>query len=317
MASTVFPAPSSAAASTAFATTCEVATTIYENESNFSTGVYTVSVSPAASGEARLTFASDTAIITTITTASSVATFTLSTAATKVFINTSNGASANLVVTVTRAADSLTPDDIGNGTLDTINTTGTYNQTGVLGVLVLGGGAAGAACATNNSATTGGAGGRAGFISGGMVITNSATTVTVGAAGIADRGANTAPTNSSFGNLITTNAVDNAFPNGNGGAGGNYGSATGGNASAAFQSFNGNSTTGGGGGANVGNNAARPAGGGSGIGTGGQAAASNASQGGAGTGKASGGAGGKGGYNQSGQTGGDGTAGVVYVLRGF
>jgi len=317
MASTVFPAPSSATASTAFATTCAVATTIYENESNFSTGVYTVSVSPAASGEARLTFASDTAIITTITTASSVATFTLSTAATKVFINTSNGASANLVVTVTRAADSLTPDDIGNGTLDTINTTGTYNQTGVLGVLVLGGGAAGRACATNSQNTKGADGGRAGFISGGMVITNSATTVTVGAGGIADRGNNTAPTNSSFGNLITTNAVDNAFPNGNGGGGGYDANAEAGNTSAVFQSFNGNSTTGGGAGANRGNNGTTRAGGGSGIGTGGSSQSSNATQGGAGTGKASGGAGGKGGYNQSGQTGGDGAPGVVYVMRGF
>jgi len=133
-------AASSSASSTAFSSPLAVKLTTYEHIQDFSAGVYTVTLSP---GECTFSFTSATALITSGTTTSGTATIQLASAATKVYLTGNNSVTANTIVTITRTADLLSPDDIGNGTLDTITTTGTYNQTGTLAVLVFSGGQAG------------------------------------------------------------------------------------------------------------------------------------------------------------------------------
>jgi hypothetical protein len=317
MAISVFPAPVAPSSSNAFAATIPALATTYEHIANFPAGIYTISVSPTSTN-AKVTFVSNSAMLTSVSTTAGTVAAQLNTPATRVYITTRTGGSAGAVVTVAKTADALTPDDIGNGTLDTINTTGNYNQTGVLGVLVLGGGEGGRYGSFTGGA--GGAGGRAGFINGDVVVTNTSTLVTIGAGGIGQTSTTInsfTPTNSSFGNLVTATSANNTdFPNGNGGAG-SVSSNLPGNASGVFVSWNGNSTTGGGGGGNGPGHAEAAAGGGSGIGTGGQGG--GLSNVGNGSGKASGGGGGKG-ANTGGapaRVGGNGADGVVYILRGF
>jgi hypothetical protein len=322
MAISVFPVPSAASGSSAttFAATLAALGTVYDHTQSFSTGVYTVTVTPSTTN-ARLTFVTGDTIITTQETTSGTVSFNLSTEADGVFIVGQTTGTAGAVVQIEKTADPLTSDNIGNGTLDTINSTSTYNQTGLLAVLVVGGGAGGSKVTPNYvCCQPGGAGGRAGFINGGMVVTNGPTSVTVGAKGVAEKVgvAGSEPGNSSFGNLITATSANILFANGNGGAG-QYGTGSAGNSSGAFGTWNGSSTTGGGGGGNGQNNSTPSAGGGSGIGTGGAGAAgTNAT---AGTGKGSGGGGGKHfqnyNSNDTRQYGADGADGVVYVMRGF
>lgn len=325
MAISVFPAPTSASGGSsvsAFAATIPTVQTTYEHVNNFETGVYTISVAPSSTN-AKITFHSNNAFITSVSTTSGTVSLQLSTAATKAYITTRAGGSTNAIVTISKTANVLSPDDIGSGTLDTITTTGNYNQTGLLGVLVIGGGAGGSMAFSNGN--EGGAGGRAGFINGDVVFTNSPTLVTIGAGG-AGQTWNTdgrTPGNSSFGNLVTANSANNQeFANGNGNAGTQQDSLPG-NSSAVFPSFNGNATTGGGGAGNSQNHGVFPLGGGSGIGTGGTGG-SNAVGGKDATGRGAGGGGGRGVYRSSTNganlniiNGGNGSAGVVYVLRGF
>jgi hypothetical protein len=319
MAISVFPAPvAGGSSSSAFAMTLSSLGTCFEADVALDTGIYTASVSPTTTN-AQIVIASDSSIISTQTTTSGTVAFNLATPATKVFITGAVTGTVGAVVTITKTADSLSPDDIGNGTLDTINTSGQYNQTGLLGVLVYGGGAGGYLGNIGNYNATGGGGGRAGFINGGMVFTNGPTAVSVGAAGIAANinVAAQAPGNSSFGNLVVANSASNIFTNGNGAPGQRYGSANG-NASGVFSSWNGNATTGGGGGGNNNSSGSGNLGAGSGIGTGGNTGGGGGN---AATGKASGGGGGMAsvwGQNTAPKLeGGDGAPGVVYVMRGF
>lgn len=328
MSISVFPAPTAAASSNAFAAELAAKNTTYEHINNFEPGVYTVTCAPTSSNVS-VSFVNATSVLSNVSTTSGTVSITLTSTATKVYLTLFNSASTlPTIVTITKTASILTPDDIGNGTLDTINATGTYNQTGTLAVLAIGGGMHGTL--GNASNYRGEDGGRAGFINGGVVVTNTATTVTVGAKGVARNSANgsdVAATNSSFGNLITTNAASNAWVNGNGGAGGyaNNVQPTVGNASQAFFSWNGNSTTGGGGGgSSIQITNTFRAGGGSGIGTGGTGggntggnAATTAGTDATGKGAGGGGGGGTRDANATGRLAGDGSDGVIYVLRGF
>ena len=337
MAISVFPAPAASGGGgvSAFAAAIPALSTTYEHIQNFEAGVYSVAVAPTSTNAA-LSFVNATGLLNNITTTSGIVSFTMASPATRVFITLGAGGTPGAIVTINKTANPLSPDDVGNGTVDTINATGTYNQTGLLGVLLIGGGAAG------ERGSQGGAlneyaskpGGRAGFINAGFVVANAPTTVTVGAKGVAANTNNestVAPTNSSFGNLLTANAASNIFTNGNGGNSPDSGGASSnaGSASGAFLSWNGNSTTGGGGagGPRTGNNPG--VGGGSGIGTGGtgargtgnytnfraNVAATDA------TGKGAGGGGGcyvtNSGTNDVGRFGSDGSDGVVYIVRGF
>lgn len=337
MAFSQFPAPAAAGGGgvSAFAVGIPALNTTFEHIQNFEAGVYSISIAPTSTNAA-LTFINATSLLNNVTTTSGIVSFTMASPATRVYITLAAGGTAGAIVTINKTANPLSPDDIGNGTVDTINATSTYNQTGLLGVLLIGGGAAG------ERGPTGGQndyvsrpGGRAGFINAGFVQTTSPTTITVGAKGIAATSNNTnivAPTNSSFGNLLTATANNNVFTNGNGGGGGqsNNVPAAGGNASTIFLSWgNANSTTGGGGGGGHRSGSAPGAGAGSGIGTGGTGArgfggyqsfvANQAAT--SATGKGAGGGGGC--YvrnaqpNDVGRFGGDGSDGVVFIVRGF
>jgi hypothetical protein len=324
MAISVFPAPAASGGSSvaAFAATIPALQTTYEHINNFEPGVYTISVAPSSTN-AKITFHSDSAFLSSVSTTSGTVSLQLSTAATKAYITTRAGGSTNAIVTISKTANVLTPDDIGNGTLDTITTTGNYNHTGRLAVLVIGGGAGGDR--SSNQSRVGGGGGRAGFINGDVVFTNEPTLVTIGAGGAGQTFSTDGrtPGNSSFGNLVTANNANNQeFANGNGNAGTQQDSLPG-NSSATFQSFNGNATTGGGGAGNSDTHGVFPIGGGSGIGTGGTGGGNGGTR--DATGRGAGGGGGRGIYrpdlnasaNNTQINGGNGTPGVVYVLRGF
>ena len=327
MASSVFPAPSAAATEPAYVTAIPVALRTYQHTVALTAGIYDIDITPTSTN-AQLVFVDSTSVLVNATTSSGVVRVTLSTPSTKFFVTTLAGATANASLKITKVAAPLTPGDVGNGTMDTVNTTGTYNQTGLLTVLALGGGAAGAKGINQYNS---GPGGAPGAIVYGVVQNNAAVTITVGAKGTAATSNNTnitTPTNSSFGNLLTT--TNSSFTAGAGGTtAGMYSAGIAGNVTSTFISFNGNSTTGGGGsGANGGS--AAGGGAGSGIGTGGtggsggvnSVANSNpTTKGGAATGKAAGGGGGAASGNNFpnavGRFGGDGSDGVVYVLRGF
>jgi hypothetical protein len=328
------PAPSTGGGGdTAFAVAIPVIGTTYQHVNNFAAGIYTISVNPTSSN-AFIALVSETTVLVNARTTSGTVGVTLSSAATKAYITLGTGATAGAIVTIAKTAGALTSTDIGNGTLDTINTTGTYNQTGLLSVLVVGGGVAGLR-GNIGFAGSGQTGGRAGFINQGFVYTNTSTTVTIGAKGVAQVTNNDAITdanNSSFGNLVTATSASNIFANGNGGIGsaGYNNPPNAGNISSVFGSFNGASTTGGGGGGTGSYSQAFGVGSGSGIGTGGSGGGGGGGENNrrnpttvanAGTGKGSGGGGGAftGGENPNavGKYGGDGSNGVVYVLRGF
>lgn len=323
-----FPAPDTAAGASAFAATLPVAETTYLNTQAFETGVYTVSVTPSTT-QVSFSFVDASSTLVTGQTTSGTASFQLATPATGVYLTTITASVTDTVVSIEKTADALAPDDIGNGTLDTITATGTYNTTGLLAVLVIGGGAAGGrgiAGAFNQGA--GNAGGRAGFINAGFVYSNTAQTVTVGAKGVAattNTDSSTSPTNSSFGNLVTATQSSPIWTNAN----------TANTTTRKFASWNGNSTTGAGGNGSFytgAGNGDLKNGGGSGIGTGGNGGG-NADFGGtetnanpttaanAGTGYGAGGGGGSNAGNNApnavGKFGKSGSDGVVYVLRGW
>lgn len=326
MAISVFPTPSAAATEPAYVTALPTALRTYQHTVTLSAGIYDVDITPTSTN-AQLVFLDSTSVLVNATTSSGVVRVTLSTPATRLFVTTLAGATSNASLKITKVAAPLTPGDVGNGTMDTINTTGTYNQTGLLTVLAFGGGSAGAKGINQYNS---GPGGAPGAIAYGVVQNNAAVTVTVGAKGVAATSNNTnivAPTNSSFGNLLTSATPNNSFTAGAGGTtAGQYNSGNAGNVTSTFPSFNGNSTTGGGGSGGNGNGGGGT-GAGSGIGTGGNGAPGGGPsyiptvKGNAATGKAAGGGGGAtAGVNNSnaaGRFGGDGSDGVVYILRGF
>jgi hypothetical protein len=331
MAFSQFPPAAAGDGVAAFAASIASKNVISVHTNDFEPGVYTVTCNPTSS-EARIQMLDATTILNTMETTSGAVGFTLATPATKAIITIKNTATVfPTIVTIEKTANPLTSVDAGSGTLDTINATGTYNQTGLLSVLVIGGGEFGG----SSNSTTSGAGGRPGYINFDTVYTNTATTVTVGAKGVArntNNGSDTAATNSSFGNLVVANSTPSFISGGAGGAAQGSDQIGNGNATQTFPSWNTTSTTGGGGAGAGGNSSPGGAGNGagSGIGTGGNGGPTNgggqtnmtgSAPGGNATGKGAGGGGGcaKGNSQSAGanQLGGDGSDGVVYVLRGF
>lgn len=299
MASTIFPIASTSTGPNSWAFTCTAALTKYKPTQTFATGVYTMTTSPSSS-QATVTFYNGTSIIYETTTVSGTVTFNLGTAATGVYLSTDTGSS--VVVSISLTANSLSGTSL-SGTLDTVTSTSTYNQTGQLYVVAYGGGGSGG-CGSNTDGN-GGSGGGGGNLTGKILYTNTATSVTIGTGGTATNGqANgLAGGTTNFGNLVSatggyagvtrTNSLNEpaitanhpsvqSGTNGGGGSGnGNYGT--------------GNGT-------------------GSGVGTGGNGGNGNGA-GNAGTGYGAGGGGG--GKGNPGGNSGAGSPGVVYVLRGF
>ena len=300
MALQIYPEASSSTGPNSWAYTCATALVKYKPTQTFASGVYTMTTSPNTS-QATATFYDGSSIIYETTTTSGTVTFNLGSAATGVFLSTDNG--SNVVVSLGLTSNSLTGTSL-SGTLDTITSTRTYNQTGRLYVAAYGGGGSGGTGYNNDG--NGGGGGGGGALSGKIVYTNTATAVTIGAAGnaVSPQTAGNGGGTTNFGNLIS------ASGGGGGGLRANYrdGSAIAANHPSVQTGTNGNG--GGAEGAGGGNGA----GAGSGVGTGGNGGNGNTA-GNAATGYAAGGGGG--GRGNPGGGGGAGSPGVIYVLRGF
>lgn len=276
-------------------------------------GVYEVSVSPTSS-IGIIQFFNGSTYIGQTTTVSGIINFNLATPANRIMVQSNN---VNDVVTIALAANLVVSNTI-SGTLDTISTSGTYNQTGLLWVLALGGGGGGGGGKNGYQANS--AGGASGTMSMFYGDVNSSTSVTIGTGG------NGSPPNTGGLAGTTTSFGTYAVAKGGDGGGGptfGGGAATGTNSGTVIVASVGaggtqnhpyrvvkDGTTGGGG---------QPfpsavSGGGSGIGTGGGNSGNNGTNA-TGFAAGGGGAGTSNGHNPG--TGGNGTGGVVYVLRGF
>jgi hypothetical protein len=310
MASSVFPVAVASTGPNSYSSTVATANLQYKAVQSLSAGIYTITTTSTGS-QATITFYGSTgASFATATTSSGTLTYNLASPASGYYIQIDTG--SNIIVSLALTGNSVTGTQL-SGTLDTITTSGTYNQTGLLYVLACAGGAGGA------GGGAGGAGGAGGSIASGFVVANGPTTVTIGAAGNGGT-ANTVGNSggqTSFGNLVVA-----PFAGGpGGGAGGNNTrNANGGLGTVVSGSItNGTNAGGTGGGANnTGSNIPGRVGGFGTGGTGGdgaQGAPGNAQAGGAASGYGAGGGGA--GLGNTAQAGGAGTAGVIYVLRGI
>jgi hypothetical protein len=318
MAINVFPAPSTSSV-TAQAVSITTANVPKQIVQTFAAGVYQISVSPSSS-TAIVQFTSGSTWIGQTTTSSGTINYNLATAADTIYVQSNN---AGDVVTVNLTASVPVTPAI-SGTLDTITTSGTYNQTGKLWVLAIGGGGGGGGSRTNYG--NGGSGGCSGAMAMYYGNVSGSTTVTIGAGGTAG------PINTGAGAGGTTSFGTYAVAiGGNGGSdpSGQVGATATGTSSGTVvipsadgyeqpNPFRGikNGTTGAGGQGRGGGGNGNPTNGyGSGIGSGGNSVVSTA--GGNATGYGAGGGGGSGNGGNISTPGGAGAPGVVYVLRGF
>jgi hypothetical protein len=323
----IFPEPSTSSIN-ADSYTVPTASKQYKVVKNFDAAVYTVTTSPNTS-EATVQFDTGSSFEQTVTVSGTV-TYNLASSASSAILTTNTG--SNVVVTITKVAAALSGAE-ASGTLDTITSTGTYNQTGKLYVLAVGGGGGGGADWAPHAS---GGGGGAGAIAHGVFYVNTSTSVTIGSAGnggttpYGDGGGNSGGT-TNFGNLLSAaggnSPISHTGPQGNtpgvgqtgASFGGGGGTAPSGNAVANPRLTIGPGTNGGGGGGGlVSNSRNASVGAGSGIGTGGTG--SNWSEGNGGNANGYGAGGGGAGGGNAGATqrnGGNGSQGVVYVLRGF
>jgi hypothetical protein len=303
MAIEVYPIPSTSGGIQSYAVTVPEINKQYKSIQPLDPGVYLISISPTAA-IATIIFFNDTSTLLTSTTSSGSINANLASAATHFIVSINSNAGAT--VTIAYQSSAIPGTEI-SGTLDTITSTGTYNQTGKLAVLAFGGGGGGGAGA-GNQACPGAAGSTPGFA---IVYTNSATSVTIGAQGnggntnsngnLSNAGNSGGTTN--FGNLVSSSGTSGTGPAGlDAGPGLNWTQA-GRLITNPYQSIK--SGTNGGGAWGYRDVAA--AGAGSGIGTGGGVTPMTAA-----TGYGAGGAGGN--WYTAGTAG---SPGVIYVLRGF
>jgi len=333
MSISVFPAPSTAAGPDAKVFELAEAYEVYEINDTFLAGGYTITTSPANS-QINITFSNATDVLLETITTSGTVSFSIGQDATQVYLQSRSNI-ANTTVTITYTAENVSGAII-SGTLDTVTTTSTYNQTGFLFPVVVSGGGAGGGSDPSNR---GGSGGGGGGIAGKLVYTNTATSITIGSGGVGrtntiDGGSGNPGGASSFGNLISVNGGTGGYGGSNsttpagtsntfgsssavGGSGTNeFGPGNQGGANVdVFPSLSLGTNGGGGGG---GQRTSGGNGNGSGIGTGGIGAGQNND---ATSGTGYGAGGGAAGYSNINTTNsrytGSGTQGVVYVLRGF
>lgn len=327
MAISVFPEPVSSASTDGVSFTIPAEATQYKLAYTFPAGIYSITTSPTTS-QVFIEF-NIAGVITSATTVSGSISVNLASECSEVYVSGIPSFTANTLITIDKTGENISGTEI-TGTLDTLTTSGTYNQTGKLYVVAVGGGGGGGA-----SGNYGGGGGGSGGVASKMVFTNTATSYTIGTSGNGGAKGNTAnngaPGNAgnvtNFGNLLTANGGGGGAT-GNTGAGGAAGTPGGGagssgvlngdasNASSSTkigQSVKSGTTGGGGGGSSA--NGIGAGGGDGGIGTGGSGGNNNTAPG-NGSGYGSGGGGGRGGASTT-HDGGNGAPGVIYVLRGF
>lgn len=310
----VYPIASESSAS-AFSGTATTSSTLYEATQSFDPGVYRITC--VSSTISTVQFFSGNTMIGEAITSSGTVDINLGSSVSKIRFYTNTG--SNIIITITLIAASLSTSTF-NGTLETLTSTQTYTQTGAAYVVAVGAGGGGGAYTTNGSFLAGG-GGSGGIASSFIELTGNVSVVIgaqgnkgVGAANNAQSG--NAGGSTTFGNLTANGGGGGAYDSGyldsgraaagtpGGGRGGlGYSHNNNGNAESsqsAKYSFVKSGTTGGGAGA-----AGYPANvspSGSGIGTGGiyNAAASGY---------------GAGGHGGRGNDAGNGTQGVVYLMR--
>jgi hypothetical protein len=314
-----FPIPVTAISASGNSLTIPAASTLYVATLALPTGIYKISHLDNTSVTCTVYFMNGQSVIGQTTTASGTISFNLGTACTSIRIVISGG--TNLLVSIEKTANAVTV--AASGTLDTLTTSQTYNQTGALYAVIVGGGGGGGrqnGSPQNDSAGGGGSGGVQSIYE----IFNTSTTVTIGNAGNGAAAGSAPASGNAGGATVFGNYTSNGGGGGQGGSryadlGGAAGTPGGGKGGTREQGGPGTSTastynfvvagtTGGGGGTPyLGNQG----GGGSGIGTGGNGTWSGTAT--SGTGYGSGGGGTCGGANASV---GAGRPGVVYVLRG-
>jgi hypothetical protein len=316
----IFPVPvtSSINANSITATTSN---TMYEGRLAFDSAIYTVTCT--SSTIANVQFFSGLTLVTQVTTASGTISLNLASASDRVRLWTDTG--SDIVVTITKTASALS--NVFSGTLDTITSSGTYTGTSTSGygyaVLVGGGGGGGSVA---NSYRRGGGGGGSGSVGGKYLELTGSMAVVIGAAGIAQAAPSSGTTGgtSTFGGMSCPGGTGGVTPPSEGAGAGGSGGATPTGADVTSAGTNGgtaqgagaattklypfvvNGTTGSGGSYSF-------SGGGSGIGTGGSSPYIGTGDNGTGYG-----AGGGGARNRDDFTaylGGNGTQGVLYVLR--
>jgi hypothetical protein len=289
----------------------------YKLSRNFDAGVYSITTSPSTSNATISFFDSNEAINLTTQTTSGSLTYSLASEKPGAYISVDSDASTLVIFELTSI--NLVSNSI-SGTVDTITSSGTYNSTGKLYVLAVGGGGAGQ-CGFASGNYAGGRGGNGGASTSSIIYTNTPTSITIGSGG----NLNTAQQNrtigalgnaggtTSFGNLVTAVGGFTEV-----GGSGSYTASQPEVINYALDVYAGNN---GGGGSGSGDAPYPPVianGTGSGIGTGGTGGAMVGGDASAATGYGAGGGGGAG--IRSGNAAGKptaGTAGVVYVLRGF
>lgn len=334
MAIQLFPEPTTSASEDGFSYTLSTALKQYKLTQTFAPGIYRISTSPAYDVLVEFLLGDNTLVSTT--TSSGTINFNLASSCSDTTITLLSG--SDTIVTFDKIATSISGAEL-SGTIDTITSTSTYNQTGKLYVLAVGGGGGGSGSDNANYLSSGHGGGAGGHTVG-YVYTNAPTSITIGSGGNGvARSENLVRHNidansggaTSFGNSITASGGTGGGAPRNGSAGQTGNIRTGG-------SGGGNDDTNGRGvevvsnrktikdGSNAGGAGGKRDGGtawasrGSGIGTGGSGGNTPSGDGNSGTGYGAGGGGG--GFNGNvGGTGfsggGNGTSGVVYVLRGF
>lgn len=299
MAVTVFPTPTTDS-TTAYSVTITAANTLHKftNTTQITAGVYRITC--VSSTIATVYFWNDTELITSASTSSGTVDVNLASVPTRVDITTNTG--SNIIVNIAKIANAITTS--ASGTLDTITASGTYTQTGRVYVVAVGGGGGGGGQNNTIGNYDSGGGGAGAVVSTTLNLTSS-TSVTIGTAGL---GATTVADGGN-GGTTTFGSVTAA----GGGGGNSYGTpgTNGGTTQTSAYPFVKNGSTGAGGTGSGVN------GSGSGIGTGGRSGDFSNKNGSNATGY---GAGGGGSYRTNSTTigtGGNGTAGVVYVLRGI
>ena len=140
MATTIFPeATTSSINSNAYT----VANPLYQYKAatTLTPGIYTITSYPTSSVATVSGYDASNNFLS-VSTSSGTVTWNLTTTIANPMIYTNTG--SNVIVTITLTAAPLTGSSV-SGTLDTITTTSTYNQTGKLYVLAVGGGGGGGA----------------------------------------------------------------------------------------------------------------------------------------------------------------------------
>lgn len=328
----VFPAPSTSAGPDGQVFSITEAYKTYKIAETFLAGGYTVTTSPSTA-QVSIVFMNGSTFLTSGDTISGSGSYNIGSDANTLYIEETSG-STDTVVTITYVAESVSSSTV-SGTLDTITTSSTYNQTGLIYPVLVGGGGSGGNC---GSGGPGGGGGGSGGITGMILYTNTGTSVVIGNGGVASTSKNNGGIGGSttFGNTLTAYGGGGGGENSPRGSGGNFAGGVGiiggfGGAGAGGTAPNDNvtgptevapkhasviiGTTGGGGGGGGNGNGAT--GKGSGIGTGGTGGRINVVPN-AATGYGAGGGGGAANTGSQPQyTGASGSQGVVYVLRGF